>query len=81
MQSRFTSDVATIDFLLKIVGFIHPSFNFGWVLTDLSSSLKEELDFLKEAENSERCAYDLKDYKYLHIPKVYWEFCSSVSLF
>lgn len=81
MQSRFISDVATIEFLLKIIGFMHPDFNFGWVLTDLSSNLREELDFLKEGRNSERCAEDLKEFDFVHVPKVYWEYCSSVSHF
>ncbi|GJQ70948.1 hypothetical protein Trydic_g864 [Trypoxylus dichotomus] len=79
LQNRFISDVATIDFLLKIIGLMHRDFNFGWVLTDLSSSLKQELDFVKEGRNSERCAKDLKRCDYIYIPKVYWEYCSSVS--
>lgn len=79
LQSRFVSDVATIDFLLRIIGFIHPDFNFGWILADLSSNLREELDFLNEGANAERCAEDLKKHKYVHIPKVYWDYSSSVS--
>lgn len=81
LQSRFVSDVATIDFLLRIIGFMHPSFNFDWVLKDLSSSLKEELDFRKEAKNSERCAEDLKGHSYIYVPKIYSDYCSSVSNF
>ncbi|KAK9692812.1 Ankyrin repeats (3 copies) [Popillia japonica] len=77
LQSRFVSDVATIDFLLRIIGFMHPSFNFDWVLKDLSSSLKEELDFRKEAKNSERCAEDLKGHSYIYVPKIYSDYCSS----
>lgn len=77
LQSRFKSDVATIDFLLKFVGILHPDFNFGWVLNDLKDNLKQELDFKLEGENTERCAKDLKHLKYVYVPKVYWNLSST----
>ena len=79
LQSRFVSDVATIDFLLKIVAFMHPNFNFGWILDDLSVSLRQELNFLNEGKNAERCARELESLKYVYIPKVRWDLSSTVS--
>lgn len=78
LQSRFKSDVATIDFLLKIIGLMHPDFNFGWVLTDLKDGLRQELDFINEGKNGERCAKDLKHLKYVYVPKIYWNLSSAV---
>lgn len=60
------------------MGVIHPNFNFGWVLADLKSSLEQELDFVNEGKNSERCAADLKKFKYIYVPKVFWDLTSKV---
>ncbi|XP_018567138.1 uncharacterized aarF domain-containing protein kinase 5 isoform X2 [Anoplophora glabripennis] len=77
LQKRFKNDVQIINFLLKIAAFIHPNFNFTWVLADLEKALKQELDFIKEGQNSERCAKDLQHLKYIYIPKVFWEYTST----
>ncbi|KAJ8922110.1 hypothetical protein NQ315_004042, partial [Exocentrus adspersus] len=77
LQRRFKSDVNTINFLLKIAAFMHPNFNFTWVLTDLENALKQELDFVNEGQNAERCARDLKHLKYIYVPKVFWEYTST----
>lgn len=77
LQKRFHSDVATIDFLLKLIGIVHPSFNFGWVLDDLKTSLAQELDFINEGKNGEKCARDLKNMKFVYVPKILWDYCSN----
>ncbi|KAK5642572.1 hypothetical protein RI129_008739 [Pyrocoelia pectoralis] len=77
LQKRFDSDISTIEFILNIIGLLHPSFNFKWVLNDLKDSLRQELDFINEGHNSEKCARDLSHLKYVYVPKVYWDLCSS----
>ncbi|XP_049819455.1 uncharacterized aarF domain-containing protein kinase 5 isoform X2 [Aethina tumida] len=76
LQERFEGDVATINFLLKVAGTLHPSFNFDWVLEDLKACLQQELDFVNEGKNSERCAKELQQLKYVYVPKVNWELTS-----
>ncbi|XP_046736210.1 uncharacterized aarF domain-containing protein kinase 5 isoform X1 [Diprion similis] len=76
LQDRFESDVKTIEFLLKIVSIIHPKFDFHWVLQELKGTLAQELNFIMEGKNSERCANDLKTHKEVHVPKVYWNCCT-----
>lgn len=78
LQKRFKSDIATIDFLLKLVGVMHADFNFGWVLVDLGDSLKQELDFINEGKNAERCMRDLEHLGFIHVPEVYWDYCNKV---
>lgn len=80
LRKRFFSDVKTIKFLLQIVGFMHSDFNFEWVIDELRDSLKDELDFIKEGKNAERCACDLKHLSYIYVPKIYWNYSSPVSV-
>lgn len=76
LQERFSNDVSTIEFLLRLAAYFHPTFDFTWILQDLTENLRNELDFKKEGQNAEKCAGDLAHLSYIYIPKVYWDLCS-----
>lgn len=81
LQKRFISDLATIIFLQDLIELIFKDYNFGWILNDLRKNLVQELNFVQEGKNAERCARDLRKLSYVHVPKVYWGLTKRVRLF
>lgn len=72
LQKRFISDVATIIFLQDMIELVFKNYNFGWIMTDLRKNLVQELNFIQEGQNAERCAEGLQKLRYVVVPKIYW---------
>lgn len=45
---------------------------------DLKDTLEQELDFVNEGKNSEKCQRDLNHLKFVYVPKVHWDKTSTV---
>lgn len=74
LKDRFVGDTRAVDILLALVEWMHPKFGFRWILDELKGSLANELNFVHEAKNSERCASDLAELSsFLYIPTIRWD--------
>lgn len=45
----------------------------------MKGSLAEELDFVNEANNSERCKADFEKFHFITVPNVHWDKTTMVS--
>jgi len=78
LRDRFVGDIATINLLLTISALIHSKYDFRWVLNELTETLEQELDFIHEGKNGERCAKELAHFNFVYVPEVHWDLCSQV---
>lgn len=74
LERRFPSDLGAMIFIQNIVEFFFKDYNFGWILRGLKYNLIQEMDFVNEGKNSEKCADSLKKLKYIKVPDVFWDY-------
>lgn len=82
MTETAAADQATVELIVNTLHNFFPSFDYRWLIDEIKESLPQELDFLTEAKNSERCLENFRNLsphiaKYVYAPKVYWGLSSS----
>jgi aarF domain-containing kinase len=58
--------------LFLLVPQLFPEFQFTWLVDQINENLPNELDFVKEAKNSERAARNFASNSNLKIPYINW---------
>lgn len=58
------------------MALIFPEFRFVWLAEETKKNLPIELDFLNEGKNIEKVGKMFEKYKFIKVPKVYWQYCS-----
>ncbi|ONI24607.1 hypothetical protein PRUPE_2G249400 [Prunus persica] len=82
MTDTAAADCATVDFIVNTLHWIFPSFDYRWLIAEMRESLPKELDFINEAQNSEKCLENFQKLSphiaaYVYAPKVYWNLSTS----
>lgn len=70
-------DIKTMELLVKLVTWTFPDFKFQWLVKETKRNLPIEMDFEHEGHNAEKVAEMFKDYSWLKIPKIYWQYTTS----
>lgn len=66
-------DMKTMELLCKIMSIVFPDFKMQWLVDESKKNLPVELDFLIEGQNADKAATMFADYKWLRVPKIFWD--------
>lgn len=72
------ADIHTVNFIVHVGHWLFPAFDYRWLVAEMKESLPNELDFMKEGKNSERCVENFARMSphiapYITVPQIYWE--------
>lgn len=72
------ADIHTVNFIVHVGHWLFPAFDYRWLVAEMRESLPNELDFMKEGKNSERCVENFARMSphiapYIAVPQVFWE--------
>ena len=65
-------DINTMDFLVRVVNYVFPQFEFMWLAEEMRKNLPLELDFRQEGHNAEKVTNMLANLTWLKVPKIHW---------
>lgn len=74
-------DIYTMDFLVRVVNYAFPQFEFMWLADEMKKNLPLELNFLQEGRNAEKISNLLSHLPYLRIPRIHWNLSTERVLF
>ncbi|XP_013398397.1 uncharacterized aarF domain-containing protein kinase 1 [Lingula anatina] len=69
-------DMKSMELLVHCIAWLFPEFKFLWLAEEMKKNLPKELDFLHEGHNCERMARIFAKFKFLKVPKIYWDLSS-----
>ena len=70
-----------MEFLVKVVNYVFPQFEFMWLADEMKKNLPLELNFLQEGRNAEKVSNLLSHLPYLRVPKIHWSLSTERVLF
>ncbi|KAI6659751.1 aarF domain-containing protein kinase 5-like isoform X2 [Oopsacas minuta] len=76
LRDRFHGDMETIRIIVRGMDWVFGQRDRVRIFDEIKKNLKEELDFEKEARNSEKCQEGLRLLGYVYVPKVFWKYTS-----
>ncbi|XP_063826629.1 aarF domain-containing kinase 1 [Ostrinia nubilalis] len=74
VKKNINIDLRWMEFVLKTMSKVFPDFQMQWLIDETKKNIEKELDFIQEGKNSEKVAVLFKNYKWLKVPKIYWDY-------
>ncbi|XP_021727577.1 putative ABC1 protein At2g40090 [Chenopodium quinoa] len=77
MTDTAAADYATVELIVNTLHRLFPNFDYRWLVAEVRESLPKELNFLVEAQNSQRCLHNFQKLSphisdSIYVPLVYW---------
>lgn len=67
-------DLKWMEFIINTMSKIFPDFEMQWLIDETKRNIAKELDFIQEGRNAERVSSLFSNYKWLKVPKIFWEY-------
>ncbi|XP_045498783.1 aarF domain-containing kinase 1 [Colias croceus] len=76
VRKNISIDLTWMEFLINVMSKVFPEFQMDWLVEETKKNIAKELNFLEEGRNSEKVAELFKNYTWLKVPKIFWDYCS-----
>ncbi|XP_063362677.1 aarF domain-containing kinase 1 [Cydia amplana] len=77
VKKHIEVDLIWMEFVLRMMMKVFPDFELAWLIDETKRNITNELNFLQEGRNAEKVAEMFSHYKWLKVPKIYWDFSTS----
>lgn len=74
VRKNINMDLQWMEFVLTAMMKIFPDFQMHWLIDETKKNIAKELDFLQEGKNAEKLSSMFSNYKWLKIPKIFWDY-------
>lgn len=76
VRKNVAIDMRWMDFVLKTMSKVFPDFQMQWLIDETKKNIEVELNFVQEGKNAEKVACLFKKFKWLKVPKIFWDYSS-----
>ncbi|XP_059057251.1 aarF domain-containing kinase 1 [Achroia grisella] len=76
VRKNINMDLRWMEFIITTMSKVFPDFQMQWLVEETKKNIAKELDFLQEGKNAERVASLFSHYKWLKVPKIFWDYSS-----
>ncbi|XP_030023635.2 aarF domain-containing kinase 1 [Manduca sexta] len=76
VRKNIKIDLKWMEFIINTMSKVFPDFQMQWLVEETKKNIAKELDFLQEGHNAEKVAALFSNYKWLKVPKVFWDYSS-----
>ncbi|KAI5634361.1 ABC1 family domain-containing protein [Phthorimaea operculella] len=76
VRDNIKMDLIWMEMIIKVMSVVFPDFQMQWLVDETKKNIQLELDFLQEGRNAEKVAELFSHYKWLKVPKVFWDYCT-----
>ena len=80
LRETSQGDLWALEVVVKVVDFLCEDFKLGWLVEEIAPNLPKELDFVHEAQNSERAAKHLQKAGLgveCIVPAIHWDYTTA----